>query len=80
MDTDEGGIRNWEEDKIKTETGTPLIEDLEISDIFKDKDDKEGNGVTDEFLDEVSQLLVLVGLVTWQIGNVITGQVQVSHE
>jgi len=45
-----------------------------MSDIFKDKDNKEGNSVTNEFINEVLQLLVLVGLAAQQIGNVITGQ------
>ena len=44
-----------------------------MSDIFKDKDDKEGNGVTDKLINEVSQLLVLVGLAAQQIGDIITG-------
>ena len=42
------------EDQIELNKGTPLIEDLEISDIFKDKDDKEGNSVMDELITEVS--------------------------
>jgi len=63
MDTNEGGIRNQEKDEIEIETNTPLIKDLEMSDIFKDKDDKEGNSVTNEFFNKVLQLLVLVGLV-----------------
>jgi len=53
---------------------------LEISNIFKDKDNEEGNSVTDKFLDKVSQLLVLVGLAAQQIGDVITGQAQASHK
>ena len=52
-DTDEGGIRNQEKKEIKTKTSTPLIEDLEISDIFKDKNDEEGNSVMDELIIEV---------------------------
>jgi len=48
-----GGIIK-KRDQIKTDNSTPLIKDLEISDIFKDKDNKEGNGVTDKLLDEVS--------------------------
>ena len=43
-----------EEDQIKNNNSTPLIEDLEISNIFKDKDDEEGNNVIDKFLDKVS--------------------------
>jgi len=34
----------------------------------------------DKLLDKVSQLLVLVGLAAQQIGNVVTGRVQVSHK
>jgi len=79
-DADKRGIRNQEEDKIEIETNTPLIKDLKISNIFKDKDDKEGNSVIDKLLDKVSQLLVLVGLAVWQIGDIITGQAQVSHK
>ena len=48
-----GGIIR-EEDQIETNDSTPLIEDLEMSDIFKNKDDKEGNGVTDVLVTEVS--------------------------
>ena len=38
------------------------------------------NAVTNELVEEVSQLLELVGLATQQIGDVITGQAQASHE
>ena len=61
-DTNEGGIRNQEKDEIKVETSTPLIKDLEMSNIFKDKDDEEGNGIIDKLIDKVSQLLLLVRL------------------
>ena len=79
-DTDKGGIRNQKENEIKTKTGTPLIKDLEISNIFKDKDNKEGNGIINELINKILQLLVLVGLTAQQIRDVITGQAQVSHE
>jgi len=42
-----------EKDQIKNNNSTPLINNLEISDIFKDKDDKKGNSVTDKLLDKV---------------------------
>ena len=42
-----------EKNQIETNNSTPLIEDLEMSNIFKNKDDKEGNSVTDKFLDKV---------------------------
>jgi len=51
-----------------------------MSDIFKDKDNKEGNSVTDKLIDEVLQLLVLVGLAAWQIRDVVTGQAQACHK
>ena len=35
-----------------------------MSNIFKDKDNEEGNGVTDVLITEVSQLLELVAIVT----------------
>ena len=51
------------EEQIKTNNSTPLIKDLEMSDIFKDKDNEEGNNVTDELITEVSQLLELVTVI-----------------
>ena len=36
--------------------------------------------VTDELLDEVLQLLVLVGLAAQQVGDIVTGQAQASHK
>jgi len=74
-----GGIIK-EKDQIETNNSTPLIEDLEMSDIFKDKDDKEGNSVTNKLIDEILQLLMLVGIAAQQIGDIVTGQAQVSHE
>jgi len=68
------------EDQIKDNNSTPLIDDLEISNIFKDKDNEEGNNVMDKLINEVLQLLVLVRLAAQQIGDVVTGQVQASHE
>jgi len=44
-----------------------------MSNIFKDKDNKKGNSVTDKLMDEVLQLLVLVRLAAQQIRDVITG-------
>ena len=48
-----GGIIK-KEDQIKTSNSIPLIEDLEISNIFKDKDDKEGNSVINELITKIS--------------------------
>jgi len=42
------------EDQIETNNSTPLIEDLEISNIFEDKNNKEGNSVMDELIMEIS--------------------------
>ena len=67
-----GGIIK-KENQIETNNSTLLIKDLKMSNIFKDKDNKEGNNVTDKFIDEVSQLLVLVGLAVQQIGDVVIG-------
>ena len=50
------------EDQIKDNNNTPLINNLKISNIFKDKNNKERNNVTDKFINKVSQLLVLVEL------------------
>jgi len=44
-----------------------------MSNIFKDKNNEEGNGVMDELINKVSWLLVLVGLAAQQIGDVVTG-------
>ena len=41
------GIRNEEGYQIETRYSTPLINNLEIKELFKDKDKKEGVGVTD---------------------------------
>ena len=61
-DANERGIRNKKEDQIKTKVSTPLINDLEMQNIFKDEDNKKGNDVINKLIDEVLQLLVLVGL------------------
>ena len=42
-----------EEDQIETNNNTPLITDLEMSNIFKDKNDEEGNSVINELIMEV---------------------------
>ena len=47
-----GGIIR-EKDQIEINNSIPLIKDLEISDIFKDKDNKEGNNITNKLLDKV---------------------------
>jgi len=42
-----------EKDQIKTSNSTPLIKDLEISDIFKNKNNEEGNSVMDKLIIEI---------------------------
>jgi hypothetical protein len=42
-----GGIRNDEGHQIESGNATPLIDDLEMRDIFEDEDEEEGDGVTD---------------------------------
>ena len=41
-----GSIRN-EDHQVELEDTTPQINNLEIEDVFKDEDEKEGVGVTD---------------------------------
>jgi len=57
-----GGIIR-KKDQIETNNSTPLIEDLEISNIFKNENDKERNSVTDELITKVLQLLKLVTII-----------------
>ena len=42
------------EDQIEISNNTLLIKDLEMSNIFKNKDNEEGNSVTDKLIMEVS--------------------------
>ena len=39
-----------EKDQIENNNSTPLIKDLEMSNIFKDKNDKKGNSVIDKLI------------------------------
>ena len=57
-----GGIIR-EEDQIEINNNTPLINDLEMSDIFKNEDDEKRNSVIDKLIMEVSWLLKLVAIV-----------------
>ena len=41
------------ENQIETNNSTPLIKDLEISNIFKNKDNEKGNSVMNELITEV---------------------------
>ena len=43
-----------EKDQIKTNSSIPLIKDLEMSDIFKNENNKKGNSVTDKLITEIS--------------------------
>jgi hypothetical protein len=51
-----GGIRNNKGHQIKNRNATPLIDDLEMQDIFKDEDKEEGDGITDLILAVVELL------------------------
>jgi hypothetical protein len=42
-----GGIRNDEGHQNEDGDATPLIDDLEMGDVFEDEDEEEGDGVTD---------------------------------
>ena len=42
-----GGIRNEESQQIKIGYSTPLINNLEMEELFKDKDKEKGVGITD---------------------------------
>ena len=53
---------------------------MERWNIFKDEDNEEGNNVTDKLINEVLQLLMLVGLAAQQIRDIVTGQAQASHK
>ena len=51
------------ENQIKTNDSTPLIKDLKISNIFKDKDDEEGNSVINKLIMKILWLLELVTVI-----------------
>ena len=42
-----GGIRNKKSYQIKIKHSTPLINNLEIKELFKDKNEEKGVGITD---------------------------------
>ena len=52
-----------------------MIKNLKIKNIFKDKNEKEGNSVTDKLIMEVLQLLKLVAIMTRRIAENAVGQV-----
>ena len=52
------------ENQIEINNSTPLIKDLEMSDIFKNENDEEGNSIMDKLITEVSWLLELVIIIT----------------
>ena len=51
-----GGIRNKKGHQIKLGYSTPLINNLEINDLFKDKNKEKGVGITD-FINRIVQVL-----------------------
>src|SRR6266702_8290546 len=63
---DAQGIISDKGHQIEIGNTTPLVDDLEIQDVCKVKDGKERGSVTD-LVEEVSQLLRLVGKLRLQI-------------
>jgi len=59
-----GGIIKEEDHQIESGNTTPLINDLEMQDVFKDKNGKKGDGVTD-FISGLIDLLLLETRVVW---------------
>ena len=55
-----GGIISQNKHQIESEDTPPLVSNLEMSNIFKDKDGEEGDGVTDSIEDLVLQVIGLV--------------------
>jgi hypothetical protein len=51
-----GGIRNDKGHQIKDGNATPLIDDLEMGDIFEDEDEEEEDSVTDLIIAVVALL------------------------
>ena len=51
-----GGIKNKEGHQIKTGYSIPLINNLEIEELFKNKNKEEGAGITD-FISRIVQVL-----------------------
>jgi len=55
-----GDIIKEKDHQIKSGNTTPLINNLEMQDVFKDKDEKKGNGV----IDLINGLIDLLSLET----------------
>jgi len=51
-----------------------------MSNIFKDKNDKEGNNITDKLITKISQLLRLVTIITGHIAKETVRQAQANHK
>ena len=59
-----GGIIKEEDHQIKSENTTPLINNLEMQDVFKDKDEERGDGVMD-LINRLVDLLLLETRAVW---------------
>jgi len=59
-----GGIIRREDHQIELGNTTPLIDNLEMQDVFKDKDGERGDGVTD-FISGLVDLLSLETRAVW---------------
>ena len=60
------GIIKEEDHQIKSGNITPLIDNLEMQDVFKDKDEERGNGVID-LINGLVDLLSLETRVVWDV-------------
>ena len=61
-----GDIIRKEDHQIELGNTIPLINNLEMQDVFKDKDKKRGDGVTD-FISRLVDLLLLETRAVWDI-------------
>ena len=59
-----GGIIREEDHQIESGNTTPLINNLKMQDVFKDKDEERGDGVTD-LINELVDLLLLETRAVW---------------
>jgi len=59
-----GGIIKKEDHQIESGNTTPLIDDLEIQDVFEDKDKERGDGIMD-LISGLVDLLSLETRVVW---------------
>jgi len=61
-----GGIIKEEDHQIESGNTIPLIDDLEMQDVFKDKDKERGDGIMD-LINRLVDLLLLETKAVWDI-------------